>query len=84
MEVTNNQKREIKMENTANKIEDFLTVRTAAKEFPFSESAIRHMIFLNKEGFKDKVVIKIGKKILLKRKEIISFLYDNSLGGNHA
>lgn len=68
---------------TEKKVNDFLTIRNAANEFPFSESALRHMIFLNKGGFSEKVVIKIGKKILLKRQEMINFLYNNSIGGNN-
>jgi len=38
------------------------------------------MIFLNKFGFNDKVVVRIGRKLLLKEDRLISFLNDFNKG----
>ncbi len=72
----------MKENQTDNKIYNFINIRSAANEFPFSESALRHMIFLNKGGFSDKVVVRIGRKILLKRQALIDYLNQHSVGGD--
>lgn len=68
------------IENTTEKISTFLTIKNASAKFPFSESSLRHMIFLNKFGFNDKVVVRIGRKLLLKEDRLISFLNDFNKG----
>ncbi len=69
------------LQETINKVSNFLSVKSASAKYSvFSEGAFRHMIFLNKYGFADKVVIRVGRKILLKEDSLISFLNDFNKG----
>ena len=70
----------INLEKTTEKVSNFSTIKNAATKFPFSEGALRHMIFLNKFGFNDKVVVRLGRKILLKEDCLTSFLNDCNEG----
>lgn len=67
-----------KSEEKNSKNSNVITVKTAAMKFPLSEGALRHMIFLNKFGFADKVVVRLGRKVLLKEQAFIDFLNEGT------
>lgn len=48
-----------------NSQQKFMTVKEAAREFPFSESSLRYLIFNGKSNGLNTCLRKIGKKILV-------------------
>ncbi len=54
------------MEYTGLQSNRLFTVREWARNNPWpSESGLRHLIFRNIDGFRDKVIRKIGKRVLI-------------------
>jgi len=56
----------------------FLTIKQTAQKYRiFPEGGIRHLIFMNKDNFRDKVVIKIGKKIVLDTEALLKWITEH-------
>jgi hypothetical protein len=56
----------------------FLTKKQAIQKHPFlSENMLKNLLFKNVNGFRTKVVCRLGRRILLDENALIKFLEEN-------
>lgn len=59
----------------------YLTKKQACQKYPFlTENMLKNILFKDIGGFRSKVIIKLGRRILLDEEALLLFLY-NSRGG---
>ena len=57
----------------------YLTIKQTAQKYKiFPEGGLRHLIFLNKDNFRDKIVKKIGKKVVLDTEAFMNWIAEHS------
>lgn len=56
----------------------FLRVRQAVEAYPFSEGSLRWLIFNRKFNGFEKVLIRVGRKILLDEEKLVEWLRKGS------
>jgi hypothetical protein len=59
----------------------YLTKKQACQKYPFlTENMLKNILFKNIGGFRSKVIIKLGRRVLLDEEALLLFL-SNSKGG---
>ncbi len=61
------------------RLKSFLTLKQWLEKYPaIPEGGIRHLIFTNKDNFNERVVKKLGRKILLDEHAFLSYIDEHT------
>ena len=56
----------------------YLTKKQACKKYPFlTENMLKNLIFKNHNGFRDKIVRRLGRRVVINEVALLEFIANN-------